>query len=97
MAVIKVARGTKEHDQTMSKIPNDGADLHELDLLAVNTCANSWRCVAVSGGILIARSKWINLVSLFSMLVFSFSFKAVGPVHILRLVISAIDIHRRRV
>lgn len=98
VAVIKVASGTEEHDHTMSKTPNNGADLHELDLLAVNTWANSWRkYMTVSGGILIGRRKLVNLVGLFSMLVFSFSFKTISPVHILRLVISAINIHRRRV
>jgi hypothetical protein len=98
VAVIKVANGTEGHDQTTSKTANNGADPRELNLLAVNTWANSCsKYLTVSGGVLVGGDKRVNLVGLFSMLLFSFSFKAVGTVHILRLVIPAINIHRRRV
>lgn len=48
-------------------------------------------------GSLIARGTWAHLVGLLSMLLFGFTLKAIGPVHIFRLVVSAIDVHRRRV
>lgn len=38
-----------------------------------------------------------HLVGLFSVFLFGFTFKAISPVHIFCLVVSTIDIHRRRV
>jgi hypothetical protein len=45
----------------------------------------------------IAGVNGAHLVGLFSMLMFGFTFKAISPVHILRLVVPTVDIHRRRV
>ena len=40
---------------------------------------------------------WTHFVGLFSMFVFGFTLKAIGTIHIFCLMVSAVDVHRRRV
>jgi len=51
----------------------------------------------ISGEIQLVGANGARLIGLFSMLLFGFTLEAVGPIHVLRLVVPAIDIHRRRV
>ena len=51
----------------------------------------------VSGKIRLSGEGRVYLVGLFPMLLFGFTFEAISSVHIFRLVVSAIDVHRIRV
>ena len=67
-----------------------------MDLRAVNTwaksCTPNVRQVYISFG-----DDDTNLVCLFSMLMLRLALKPIGPIHILRFMITTIDIHSLRI